>query len=151
SPSTRATTVAYAVTGGTATQGMDYTLPDGMLTFNPGETSKDLPLAILDGPRNEPDETIQVSLPAPSANASLGSRMCHTYTSLADDSPPSVSFVTRGASGLESEVGELQVALSAPSGQTVVVHYGVTGGTAAGNGVDYTVASGTLTFAPGQT
>ena len=37
------------------------------------------------------------------------------------------------------------------SGQTVLVDYAVTGGTATGGGVDYTLASGTLTFAPGTT
>src|SRR5439155_413188 len=45
----------------------------------------------------------------------------------------------------------LAVSLSAASGKTVTVAYAVTGGTATGGGVDYTLASGTLTFAPGVT
>src|SRR5205814_9324497 len=45
----------------------------------------------------------------------------------------------------------LAVSLSAASGRTVTVNYAVTGGTASGGGVDYTLASGTLTFAPGIT
>src|SRR5439155_3607389 len=40
---------------------------------------------------------------------------------------------------------------SAGSGKTVTVDYAVTGGTATGGGVDYTLANGTLTFAPGVT
>src|SRR5439155_11299247 len=45
----------------------------------------------------------------------------------------------------------LAVLLSAASGKTVTVDYAVTGGTATGGGVDYTLTSGTLTFAPGVT
>src|SRR5205823_9163583 len=45
----------------------------------------------------------------------------------------------------------LPVSLSAASGKTVTVAYSVTGGTASAGGVDYTLASGTLTFAPGVT
>src|SRR5206468_1693240 len=37
------------------------------------------------------------------------------------------------------------------SGKTVTVDYAVNGGTATGGGVDYTLASGTLSFAPGVT
>ena len=41
--------------------------------------------------------------------------------------------------------------LSAPSAKTVKVAYAVlTGSTATGNGVDYTLPRGTLTFLPGQ-
>src|SRR5439155_6093458 len=43
------------------------------------------------------------------------------------------------------------VALSAVSGKAVTVDYAVSGGTATGGGVDYTLATGTLSFAPGVT
>ena len=44
------------------------------------------------------------------------------------------------------------MALSAASSQTVTVNYAVTGGTATGGGVDYTLlGTGTLTFTPGDT
>ncbi|MBT5605246.1 MAG: SUMF1/EgtB/PvdO family nonheme iron enzyme [Lentisphaerae bacterium] len=46
---------------------------------------------------------------------------------------------------------DLTVSLNAASSQTVTVDYAVTGGTAAGGGVDYTLAGGTFTFAPGET
>src|SRR5207249_1370387 len=45
----------------------------------------------------------------------------------------------------------LAVSLSAASGRTVTVGYSVNGGSATGGGVDYTLAAGTLTFAPGVT
>src|SRR5205823_7576384 len=56
------------------------------------------------------------------------------------------------SSGSESVAStNLAVSLSAVSAKTVTVNYAVTGGTATGGGVDYTLASGTLTFAPGVT
>src|SRR5439155_15625153 len=62
------------------------------------------------------------------------------------------SFNAASSSGAESTTAvSVPVSLSAASGQTVTVNYAVTGGTATGGGVDYTLASGTLTFAPGVT
>src|SRR5207247_695154 len=43
------------------------------------------------------------------------------------------------------------VTLSKPADHSVSVDYAVTGGTATGGGVDYTLAAGTLTFAVGET
>ena len=46
----------------------------------------------------------------------------------------------------------IMVSLSAePTTGTVSVNYAATGGSATGGGVDYTLTSGTLTFAPGET
>src|SRR5213079_922758 len=85
-------------------------------------------------------------------NASLGAITTHTYTILDNDSPPSVSFTSATSSGAESVTpANLAVSLSAASGKTVTLSYAVSGGTATGGGVDYTLASGTLIFAPGVT
>src|SRR5207249_2866448 len=73
-------------------------------------------------------------------------------TILDDDPAPTVAFTATGSSGDESVTpANLAVSLSAVSGKTVTVNYAATGGTATGGGVDYTLASGTLSFAPGQT
>src|SRR5207244_1353093 len=62
------------------------------------------------------------------------------------------AFSLTSSSGAESVTpANLAVALSAVSGKTVTLDYAVSGGTATGGGVDYTLASGTLTFAPGVT
>lgn len=65
---------------------------------------------------------------------------------------PAVAFAAPAFSGSES-IGQIEVpvTLSAAQAQTVAVDYAVTGGTAAGSGVDFTLAAGTLTFQPGQT
>ena len=66
--------------------------------------------------------------------------------------PPTVEFAADGSSGSEAvSPATLAVNLSGASGETVTVDYSVTGGTAIGGGVDYTLASGTLTFSPDDT
>lgn len=45
----------------------------------------------------------------------------------------------------------IDVTLAAASASTVTVGFRASGGTAVGGGVDYTLAAGTLTFAPGET
>jgi hypothetical protein len=65
-----------------------------------------------------------------------------------------IEFETAGSGELESvSPGEVAIVLSgAKEGQTYTVDYKVTGGTADGGGVDYTLDSpGTITFNPGQT
>jgi hypothetical protein len=66
--------------------------------------------------------------------------------------PPTVAFSSATSSGSEAtSPASLEVVLSAVSAQTVTVDYSVTGGTADGGGVDYTLAAGSLTFSPGET
>ena len=151
-PSGLTVTVDYAVTGGTATGGgVDYTLAAGTLTFTPGVTTQNIPITVVNDTLDESDETIQITLSNPS-NAILGANAVHTYTILDDDATPTVAFSTASSSGLESVTSVmLPITLSGASGQTVTVDYAVTGGTATGGGVDYTLASGTSTFTAGTT
>ncbi|MEI7902773.1 MAG: Calx-beta domain-containing protein, partial [bacterium] len=145
-------TVNYAVTDGTATGGgVDYTLAPGTITFAPGETSKNILITIADDLIDEPEETIFVSLSSP-MNAILGNPASHTYTILDDEPPPAVQFTAASSNVAENiSPANLTVTLSSASATTISVNYAVTGGTATGGGVDYTLAPGTLAFAPGQT
>src|SRR6266536_1103377 len=148
----RTVTVDYAVTGGTATGGGgDYTRANGTLTFPPGAITQNISIAVVNDTLHENDETIEVTLSNPT-NATLGATTIHTYTILDNDNPPAISFSLASSSGAESvSPANLAVSLSNPSIDTVTVDYAVTGGTATGGGVDYTLTSGTLTFAPGVT
>jgi len=77
---TKTVTVDYAATGGTATGGgVDYTLADGTLTFDPGETSKTISIAVVDDGIAEDNETIVITLSNP-VNAKLGAITEYTYT-----------------------------------------------------------------------
>jgi len=63
-----------------------------------------------------------------------------------------VGFETAASEGAESaSPALLNVVLTSPQTQSVTVNYAVSGGTADGGGVDYTLSGGTLTFAAGQT
>lgn len=145
-------TVPFAATGGTAAgSGEDYTLANGTLTFLPGQRTKTIVLSLVNDTRDEPNETIQVTLAAP-ANAVLGTNKLHTYTILDDDPRPKVAFtVSNSTSSEATPVANVAVSLTAASGKTVTVNYAVTGGTATGNGVDFRLANGSVTFQPGET
>ena len=92
-------TVNYAATGGTATGGgVDYTLASGTLTFNPGVTSQVVNVTVVNDALDEDDETVAVTLSAPS-NATLGAQTTHTYTIADDDATPSVQFAAASRAG----------------------------------------------------
>ncbi|MGY5351794.1 Calx-beta domain-containing protein [Wenyingzhuangia sp. IMCC45533] len=144
-------TVNYAVTGTATGSGTDYTLANGTLTINAGDTTSDITIAsIIDDALDETDETVILTLSNPS-NASLGTNTVHTYTINDNDATPSVAFTSVSSNGAESvSSADVEVSLSAASGQTVTVNYAVTG-TATGSGTDYTLANGTLTINAGDT
>ncbi|HZN96032.1 MAG TPA: Calx-beta domain-containing protein, partial [Myxococcales bacterium] len=144
-------TVAYALAGGTATAGADFTLVAGTLSFPAGTLTQTISVPIANDTVDEEDETVLVALSSPSG-AQLGGPTTATLTIADDDQTPTVSFSASTQSADESDGAvQLAVALSAASGRDVTVSYGVNGGTATGGGVDYTLASGTLTIPAGQT
>ena len=64
-------TVDYATSDGSADAGDDYTAKSGTLTFNAGETSKTISVAIENDIENESDETFTVTL-SNASGAELG-------------------------------------------------------------------------------
>ncbi len=73
---------------------MDLTLPNRSVTFAPGETSKTIPLTIMDDTLSESSETIEITLSNPT-NASLGANTTCTYTIIDNDNqPPTVDAGT---------------------------------------------------------
>src|SRR5205823_4639118 len=136
---------------GTATAGTDYVAKSGTLTFPANSTAAQTITVVVNGDNiDEIDESFTVNLSNP-ARATIANGT-GTGTITDNDNPPTVAFSLASSSGAESVTpANLVVALSAISGKTVTVDYAVGGGTAAGGGVDYTLASGTLTFAPGVT
>ena len=143
--------VDYAVTGGTAGSGIDYTLSSGSVLIEEGATSGTLVIpSIIDDSADEANETVIITLSNP-VNATLGNDIVHTFTINDNDNAPVVDFNTTSSSGAESVSSKaLTVDLSAASGQDVTVDYVVTG-TATGSGTDYTMANGSLTISAGET
>jgi hypothetical protein len=124
---------------------------DNTLVFSPGETSKTIEIDIVDDGLDEEDETIILELSNPTGpDVQLGNIYQHTYTII--DPRPKISFVAESGSGTEGATPALvAVSLSHACDEVVTVDYAVSGGSATGGGVDYTLPPDTLTFAPAET
>jgi Calx-beta domain/PKD domain len=133
--------------------GIDFTLAPGTLAFAAGETVKNILLNVNDDKVDEPDNIVTLQLLNPTA-AGLGTLTVHGYTIEDDDGPlggPYVSFAAASSGVVEdASTGSLVVSLSYPATAATSIDYSVTGGTAT-SGTDFTLASGTLSFAAGET
>ncbi|WP_338285537.1 Calx-beta domain-containing protein [Luteolibacter sp. LG18] len=110
-------TVNYSSTG-TATNGSDYSLTNGTLTFNSGEQMKALPLSILTDAIGEAPEGIVVSLSSPSG-ASLTAPSSTTIT-LLDANAPVVGATQVNATSAMSVGTVLGTATATPaSGRSI--------------------------------
>ncbi|MEH1819450.1 MAG: Calx-beta domain-containing protein [Nostoc sp.] len=147
--STSAVTVNYATANGTATSGSDYTATTGTLTFNPGNTSKTLTVAVTGDTIFEPNETFFVNL-SNATNSTIADNQ-GLGTILNDDANlPTLSINDITVVEGQTPQAILTVTLSSASSQAVTVNYATTPGTATAN-TDYTSRSGTLTFAANTT
>ena len=140
----------FAITGGTATSGTDYTSTSGWITITAGQTSGSITVSVTGDTVDEGNETVVMTLSNPTAGTGI-STATGTGTIMDDDPKFSIDSptVTEGDSSSVNLV--FAVTLSASSTSQLTVGYAQTGGTAT-SGTDYTaVAAGTLTFAPGVT
>ena len=145
--------VNYATANATATAGQDYTATSGTITFAPGVLSQQVKVAVTADTTVEPDETLTVTLSAPT-NATLATATA-TGTITNDDTATVVTAPTisvANATVAEGNSGSTNLAftvtLSKASTSTVSVNYATANGTATA-GADFTATSGTITFAPG--
>lgn len=138
--SSETVTVDYETLDDTAIAGADYTAASGTLTFNPGETSKTITVAVTGDTQVEADETLLINLSQP-VNAMLTDSQA-TGTIQNDDvaplpAPPAVQFET--TSTQQSEAAQsfnLVLNRSGDLGSASSVQINVTGGTA--TAADYT-------------
>ena len=151
-PSSQSMTVTYTTVDGTATTAdSDYVAASGTLTFAAGDTSAQLITVLVNGDvKPESSETFKVHLTSSDSNVQAADG---TGTITNDDNPPTISLANvshnEGDSGTTPFV--FTATLSVISGQTVVVGYNTSDGTATVANNDYQATSGTLTFAPGTT
>jgi chitinase len=144
-----------SVTGGSASQGQDYTFPaPRTVTWVDGDgADKTVSIPITQDQLDESAETIQVTLtlPANPFGATRGAQVTTTVTITDDDPPASLSLVD--AQVAEGNAGSkhlsVTVTLSPQSGVPVTVQYATQDGTATA-GSDYAATSGTLSFQPGE-
>ncbi|MGI0491216.1 Calx-beta domain-containing protein [Alkalinema pantanalense CENA528] len=149
--STKAISVNYATANGTATAGSDYTTKTGKLTFNAGELSKTISIAITGDTQVEANETFSVNLSSPT-NATLGTSKGTATLTNDDSTSPKLSInnvrITEGNAGTKNAV--FTVSLAAATSKTVALKYATANGQAIA-GSDYNAISGNLSFNPGET
>ncbi|HEX2924678.1 MAG TPA: Calx-beta domain-containing protein, partial [Ruminiclostridium sp.] len=139
--------VNYSTADDTATQGSDYEAVTGNLTFNPGETSKQVKVKIIGDDTKEQDETFLLKLTASNA---ADTDYQATGTILNDDDP---LLSINDMSVKEGDTGNkitFTVSLSKPSADSVTVDYKTVDGTAV-SGKDYVSKDGTITFDKNET
>lgn len=145
-------TVNYATSNGTALADSDYTAAVGTLTFAPGEVSKTFSVNIINDNIFENNETINLTLSnvAPVSVTTSVPGNSAILTLVDDDPQPTVKF-SNTAYGVGETAGSatIAVSLSSLSSLPVTVNYATSNGTATA-GSDYTAATGTLTFNPGE-
>jgi hypothetical protein len=145
------TSVDYATSDGTATDGADYTGQSDTATITAGTTSTTVDVPILDDAVYEGDETLSLDLSSPVNGTGTPSG---TGTITDDDPAPAFDISISDASRAEGDAGThamtFTVTLSSPSGADVTVDYATSDGTATA-GSDYVAKSGTLTIPAGDT
>lgn len=149
-PSDQVVKVDYTFANDSAVAPADFTGSNGTLTFAPGESSKTIPVTIVNDTMYEAEERLTITL-SNWVNALPGSRSVLSLFITSEETEPTLQF-----SGFSYAVVEnggalpVDVTLSHPSAFPVSVQFQTSNGTAVA-GEDYNTTSGTLTFAAGET
>lgn len=143
--------VAYSVGGGTATAGLDFNAPSGVLVFAANETSKTITVQIVNDTISEDTENLSVFLTGVTGGGTIAGS--GVSINIDDDDPlPSLTVsdlqVAEGNNGT-STIG-MTATLNNPSGRAVTVNFTPVPGTATAPS-DYVQQSGTLSIPAGQT
>ena len=147
-PAATTVTVNYAVTGGTAAAGTDFTLPAGTLSFAPGETTKLVPLALSGDTVVESAETVVLTLSV-ATGATLTTSAVHTVT-ITDDDTPVVTLAATDADASENgDAGQWTFTRTGATTVALTVTFTVSG--TATSGTDYTALGTTFTIPSGAT
>ncbi|MCP4597186.1 Calx-beta domain-containing protein [Neptuniibacter sp.] len=139
------TTVEYSTADNDAEAGSDYVATDGTLTFEQGETEKTLDIDIIDDNTQEENETFFFNL----ANAITAHIEENQVEVTIRDDEAVISVVD---ATVDESAGTVSITVTREGSTGIVstVEY-FTEDVTASSGDDYTEASGTLTFAEGET
>ncbi len=166
-PSKEPVTMSYATADGNAMGGFDYiAIPPAMLTFTPGQTEQTVTVTVKPEPADALKKFFSLNLSAPTnatlqtgqgtgsiAESAAGTNNHSQAPNLVFQTTPEVSISATVLTASPSDTTDaiVDVSLSAPSDQTLIVEYATADGTAT-EGSDYVpIASTPLTFMPGQT
>jgi hypothetical protein len=141
-------TVNYTTQNGTATGGSDFTAASGKVTFAVGEMSKTIMIPITGDSVVEPTEQFRVNLNT-AKQAKIGDGQA-IVTIVDDDPRVSVQDLSANEGHSGTTQFNVTVNLTNAYSQPVTVNYATADGSAVA-GSDYQAASGSVTFAAGQT
>lgn len=143
-------TVNYATSNNSAVTPSDYVVANGTLTFNPGEATKTITINVNGDTTAEGNEYFSVNLSAP-INATIAQSTGFTWIANDDGTIPTAYFFLGEAAVTEGDAGTTAATFTVRRfGDTSgpdTVNYSINAPT----GGDYQVASGTLSFAAGET
>lgn len=145
--------VNYSTSNGSAISGSDYAGSSGTLTFAPEESYKTIAIPIVNDLVVEGEESFEVTLSDPTNEATLGSITTATVTIEDDDIAPASELQFNASSYFvieETGWATLKVVRTGSTSEAVSVQYNTLSGTATA-GADFVGASGTLSFAAGET
>jgi hypothetical protein len=144
--------VNYTTADNTAQAGSDYQAANGVVSFAPGETSKQITVLINGDTQVETNETFAVNL-FNLINASVG-KVTGLGTIVNDDSNPSSPTIqfSQSTYAAQEDLGALMVTVtrSGDTSAAAAVDYQTVDGGAMQKG-DFEYAAGRMTFAPGET
>ncbi len=149
-PSDVDTVVGISTSGGTASQGLDYTATVQTSTIPAGQLSVDFTVPIIDDANAEQTETFNVVANVISGNLlnPPGQPISATVSILDDDNGVILTVQSLTVSE-DAGVIDIPVMIDNPSGIDTVVSVTTSGGTAQSN-LDYTATVQTLTIPAGQ-
>lgn len=141
-------TIDYALVSGTADD-TDYIDIQGTLTFSSGDSSKNISISTIDDTLDEADESFSVVLSNPVGNALLGTQNVSAVTITDNDADSVIGFASEVSGVTEGDSTIINVYRSGYLEGIDSVDYTVTHATT--TSADLAEASGTLTFAAGET
>jgi hypothetical protein len=148
--SSKTITVPYSISGTTIPA--DYIIHDpSPLIFPPGTQTVDINMSILEGDGWEEDETLILSLDAPT-NASVGNPGVQTITITESSTQPTVYFDSSSQTTPEGDhTASVYVQMSNAWSSDVVIPYTISGDASNGAGQDYLLPVDSLTIPVGFT
>ncbi|MEH6909697.1 MAG: choice-of-anchor F family protein [Oceanicoccus sp.] len=140
--------VDYATSDNTAIGGSDYTAVAGSFSFAEGEVSKTIEVMLIDDLIHEDDESFVVALGNVSVGASLGT-IDSSIVTIADNDPIIVQFRDANYTVTE-EGGSVVIAVDRSNSLGAFTVDYTTVAVSAVSDTDFVAATGTLTFADGE-
>ncbi|MFT6865638.1 MAG: VCBS repeat-containing protein, partial [Cyclobacteriaceae bacterium] len=147
-------TVNYSFSGGSATGGSDYTNSTTSIVIPNGASSGTITVPVIEDTDLESTESVEITLSTSGLPSGVSLNTPSATGTISDDDVASVTISASDATGNETPTdnGEFSVSLNKTNntGSDITITYSIGGTATAGPGNDYTILSGTVIIADGQ-